>query len=162
MAMKLSMHKQDQIMILLLLLLFLGGASLEASMGEPEIFVNHKTKQCGEFSGFSDCGRSNPSGDWTSASGVCPSGYQQNVKIAAANYEGYKSEFCCSESHSGGEGSCQDLVVNKKQKLCAFVASIANCKKLPKNWNAAQAKAGLLELCPREFKWQQSVLSCSQ
>jgi hypothetical protein len=103
----------------------------------PLTVVNHDTKECAQIFGGDECMDCFPPEGWeilgVSSEFECPEGYTVIDKLDYT-CQGFKSQFCCSEGHSGAHGGCQDMVVDDKAKQCAFVEDITNCA-LPKGWN---------------------------
>lgn len=86
----------------------------------------------------------------------CPADYAL-VKDVSYNCQPFKSQFCCSEGHSGVPGNCQDLVVKDRAKQCAFVDNIADCE-LPGGWSKRPDSVGPRSwVCPAGYEWLESL-----
>lgn len=128
-----------------------------ATMAQPVYYVNHQQKKCGEFISGDECSHATIDTSWTVLSGQCPKNYQENVKIPKHKLTFYKNEFCCTQGHSGGDGSCIDLLINTNEKKCAFVQKIENCKNIPKFWVKPNTND---KLCPFDYIWEKKILEC--
>jgi hypothetical protein len=140
---------------LTLLFLLIGGKAL-AVPAPPEIAVNHETKECAEFFGGDECMSCSPPEGWEilgdSSEVECPAGYTFTSIEPVCRHS--KSQFCCSEGHSGASGDCEDMVINKKQNQCAFVEDINACN-LPSGWKARPEKTSLYDwTCPGSYTWE--------
>lgn len=128
----------------------------------PSIMVNHSTKQCSEFFPGDECIYCSPPEEWEDIGNAfttkCPPNYKK-VDISPT-CERSKSQFCCMEGHSGVHGDCNDMVMNKKTKECAFLDSVSECK-LPKGWIKKPIELNPNEWsCPFLYKWIKE-LKCS-
>jgi hypothetical protein len=144
-----------RVSILIIFFLVVTGSALAAPL-PPIVVVNHETRECGTIFAGDECTDCFPPHGWEVlgvASDVeCPTGYSP-VETVDITCHPFKQEFCCTEGHSGVPGDCQDLVVNKRAKQCAFVEDIENCG-LPKRW---QRRPEDLEpydwVCPYDYQW---------
>jgi hypothetical protein len=126
----------------------------------PELVVNHETKECAEFFGGDECTYCYPPEGWESLGESyeveCPAGYtlidDLDVECRAS-----KGEFCCSEGHSGAPGDCEDMVLHKRRKQCAFVDDIHTAV-LPKGWEAKpESMSPDRWSCPTEYEWVEDL-----
>jgi hypothetical protein len=120
------------------------------------ILVNHKTHQCAQITPGDECGDVILPPDWeyldASSGEKCPDDY--TLVDLRLEWKQFKSQFCCSEGHSGSAGDCQDVVTQPNKRQCAFVEDIQQCPGLPEGWKAWG------QGCPFDFYWTQDVV-CS-
>jgi hypothetical protein len=140
-----------------LLLSFLSVPDVLSAPVPPKLVVNHTTEECGEIFGGDECMDCFPEEGWEVLGLVfdegvqCPEGYARVDPPYTC--KGFKAEFCCTEYHSGAAGDCDDLVVNRRAKSCAFVVDIEQCA-LPRGWESrAEAGNGGVWQCPADFAW---------
>lgn len=130
---------------------------LSAAPMPEAIAVNDKTKECALFFLGDECTDCSLPEGWRqtgySNQVDCPDGYKK-IESVETKCVARKTAFCCSENHSGAAGNCQDLVINKTSKECAFLVNINNCTSLPQGW-----KTG--DVCPGTFQWRQDPLDCA-
>ena len=70
----------------------------------------------------------------------------------------FKIARCCTEGHSGAPGDCEDLVVNRILRECAFVEDI-NAAQLSGGWRSRPEDVTVREwVCPDHFTWQEEFL----
>ena len=147
------MRVRKILLLALIILLFLVGAEATAAAPlPPELAVNHETKECAEFWGGDECVRCSVPEGWEILGDTweaeCPADYAM-VEITP-ECSSAKVPFCCTEGHSGLAGDCDDVVINRLARHCAFVEDIANCPALPLGW----ARHG--EDCPY-YDWADDV-----
>ncbi|MGQ9600661.1 MAG: hypothetical protein ACUVWZ_14755 [Anaerolineae bacterium] len=154
------MKRVWDISLLLLSLLLIPWNGLFAAPLPPRLAVNHETRQCGEFIGGDECMDCFPPAGWE-VLGVafdvsCPEGY---THVGQIDYhcQPFKVSFCCSEGHSGAPGDCEDLVVSRSTKQCAFVEEIATCR-LPKGWSRRPDDMEPRKwVCPAGYEWIETL-----
>jgi hypothetical protein len=130
--------------------------ALSAAPLPPDVVVNHETKECAEVSGGDECMACYAPEGWESLGDIteaqCPSGYTFTNDLDV-ECRPFKTEFCCSEGHSGVHGDCEDLVVYRRKRLCAFVEDIQTVS-LPGGWR--QRPSGRDPdrwFCPSGYEW---------
>jgi hypothetical protein len=126
----------------------------------PELVVSHETKQCAEIFGGDECMDCRPPQGWESLGYAyeveCPAGYTR-IEGIEAECQASKSEFCCSEGHSGVHGDCEDLVVHSQRKQCAFVDDIYSIE-LPEGWDKRpESLASSRWFCPIDHDWVEGL-----
>ena len=110
--------------------------------------VNDETRECSSFSAGDECTRCLMPDGWRGIGmAPCPKGYA-NVE-ADRDCSVLKSEFCCSQGHSGGQGDCTKLLINPERKECVF-SDEARCAPSP-GWAPAKG------LCPEGYAWSDST-----
>jgi len=142
--------------VLLNLVLLLGTVRIVQAEPAPEKLVaNHKTKECATIFGGDECMDCLPPEGWEvlgwSYQVECPAGYTftEVEEICTP----FKNEFCCTEGHSGVQGDCEDLAINRVAQKCAFVEDIHACH-LPSGWNAKPEDMPNYEwACPGNYDW---------
>ncbi|MEA3344395.1 MAG: hypothetical protein U9Q16_01820 [Patescibacteria group bacterium] len=130
-----------------------------ASMALPRYGVNEETKECAKFFMGDECTSCELPEGWKMIEEFkCPNSYNkiQINSICTQN----KSQFCCTVSHSGANGYCEDTVVNHVEKQCAFVEDINKCEKLPNNWQQAEIIDFWGMACPCDYEWIPDTLDC--
>ncbi|MBU2099756.1 hypothetical protein KKB11_00820, partial [Candidatus Micrarchaeota archaeon] len=151
------MKKQILFGILAFTFLFLTLNSFAELVVSPNI-VNHKTKQClntlGKFmeDECTICSIEGLNSEWQQLDSFnkCPTEYELiELEAVGANYicQPLKGPFCCTIGHSGSAGDCKDLIINNKEKKCAFLENDTTKCYPPKDWEKSS------ELCPIEYKW---------
>jgi hypothetical protein len=118
------------------------------------------TRECAEIFGGDECMACYAPEGWETVSfaheAECPEGYTL-IEDLEAECRAFKDEFYCSEGHSGVHGECEDLVVHKKRKQCAFVEDIHNTV-LPEGWD--KRREGLAPdrwFCPHNYDWVENL-----
>jgi hypothetical protein len=141
-----------------------GNAAL-ATPTPPYVLVNETTLKCYIAILGDECSMCDPPPGWkvlgvaqdTSVAG-CPAGYTK-IEQLATDCRVYKDRYCCTEYFSG---DCEDLVVNKVARTCAFVDDINNCI-LPPGWSKrpADITAGRWRCptAPDSYEWK-DPLAC--
>jgi hypothetical protein len=130
----------------------------------PLLVVNHDSKECAEIFGGDECMDCFPPEGWEilggSSQAQCPPSYDW-IQELDYTCQGFKNQRCCTEGHTGAHGSCQDLVINEREKQCAFVETIDTCA-LPKNWRGKPADLQPVDwFCPAEYQWLDRSLDCA-
>jgi hypothetical protein len=125
----------------------------------PNLVVNHDAGQCAEVFAGDECMDCFPPEGWEvvgyALEHECPAGYAF-VEDLETTCRGFKSEFCCSEGHSGAHGECEDLVINHRADECAFVDEIEGCA-LPGGWEQRPGDLPPHEWhCPTGYNWVES------
>ncbi len=119
----------------------------------PRIVVNHQTRQCAEIVPGDECGDVVLPPDWEyldpDAGEKCPESY--TLIDLSPDWVHFKVSFCCTEGHSGVSGDCEDVVIRRSGRQCAFVDDINSCANLPDGWKAHR------ENCPVDFSWAEDV-----
>jgi hypothetical protein len=149
-------------LILIFLVIFsvtLLSSTVFASQALPRYGINEKTKECSEFYMGDECGTCVMPEGWEMIDEFeCPGGYAEIQ--ARSDCTPSKTPFCCTVSHSGANGDCEDVVVNDIEKKCAFVEDIGKCDKIPANWKKAEEFMGE-RLCPFvEYEWLEESVEC--
>jgi len=148
--------------LVLIALLFGRSPEARAAPSPPLVVVNRSTGQCATAFSGDECTSCGIPEGWEmlglAGEVECPAGYtlldQLDVECIPS-----KDSFCCSEGHSGSQGNCEDLVVNKEAEQCAFVDDVHTCT-LPKRWSARPEDVSLYAwVCPAGFEWV-SDLAC--
>jgi hypothetical protein len=134
----------------------IAGVDLSAAPLPPELVVNHETKECAEFFGGDECMSCTVPEGWEILGYVgeveCPAGYAY-IEHLEFECRPFKDEFCCSEGHSGVHGDCEDLVVDRGRKLCAFVDDIDTAQ-LPAGWEKRPEHLSPDQwYCPQDYAW---------
>lgn len=141
----------------LLLLLFVAVAlafprPAFATPPPPVILVNHTTRQCAQARLASPCYWCTPPEEWQVLGfaydhrNQCPAGYEDlGYTSLHVTCTAFNNPWCCSWYGNGGD--CEDLVVSKAQKLCAFVDEINGCT-LPEGW-----RRQVDGRCPVDYRW---------
>ncbi len=130
-----------------------------ASPLPPVYGVNHQTKECAEFFMGDECVACRLPDGWVvigrGMKNLCPGGYK-TVKVRSVCFP-QKNPFCCSKGHSGAPGNCKDLVINEKEKKCAFLDNIEKCRVIPEGWQRPRGE----NVCPFEgYRWLGNLLTC--
>lgn len=139
----------------LFLLLVVAAAAAMAALARaaplpPRRVVNHQTQQCAEIVPGDECGDVLLPPGWEYTDGECPAGYTPGeIQVEWVHFE---VSICCTEGHSGVAGDCQDVVIQRSLRQCAFVGDIEKCAGLPNGWEA------LGRDCPVEFTWVEDVV----
>jgi hypothetical protein len=126
----------------------------------PSLGMNEAAKQCASFYIGDECESCSMPGGWMPAEGdACPAGYE--VIEARAVCTPFRTAFCCSRSHSGAQGDCDDVVVNYAERACAFIDDIEKCATLPSGWQRAPVLEALGRVCPMDdFEWLPESMEC--
>jgi hypothetical protein len=123
-------------LVLITLLFLVASETVAAAPLPPELAVNHETKECAEFWGGDECVRCSVPEGWEilgqTYEAECPADYDM-VEITPECWAA-KEPFCCTEGHSGLAGDCDDVVINRPARQCAFVEDIDDCPALPLGW----------------------------
>jgi len=128
-------------------------AGVQESPAPPSIIINQTTKECTNFWLGDECVRCQVPTNWeTYNSNYCPIDYKR-VDLDV-DCEPLKTSFCCSQSHSGGDGDCEDLIININEKKCSFVEDINTCPSLVQGWQKVE------DLCPLDYQWVDGLASC--
>ncbi len=106
---------------------------LWASPQFPRLVVNRVAKQCATIIPGDECGHAVLPPDWTFET-ECPAAF--TVTRLSLTWVGNRSEFCCTEGHSGVQGDCKDVAVNRDKSLCCLVNDLGSCARLPDGWVA--------------------------
>jgi hypothetical protein len=142
------------LLLLCLVLLSLAGTAA-AAPAPPLTAVNEETKECGMMPGGDECANCYPTNGWTLlGNGVdveCPTGYVSGEPEYACEH--FKARHCCTESHSGSAGDCEDLIISHRYDQCAFVDDIDGCKP-PREWTQRpNGRKAEVWLCPADYEW---------
>ena len=136
-----------------------------ASQAMPVLGINNETMECAEFFMGDECISCSLPQGWRSIGNPydneCPEGYTkvQGEPICKP----LKNDFCCTVSHSGLNGDCEDLVVNDVERKCAFIDDINECDSLPLGWTRAEEYEFWGRVCPSpEYGWLDEYLECSK
>jgi len=106
-----------------------------------QYMVDNAARECSSFSAGDECTRCTMPQGWKSIGmGPCPIGYA-SVE-AQRQCSVLKSEFCCTQGHSGGQGDCAGMIVNPLAKECAFTDNPP-----PAGWSSTKG------LCPEGYSW---------
>lgn len=142
------------------ILLLVPWENVLAAPQPPKLVVNHESKQCAEIFGGDECMDCFPPEGWKvldySYEVECPADYKwvENVDYTC---QSFKDQFCCTQGHSGAAGDCEDLIINRSRRQCAFVESIVDCN-LPRGW---EKRPDDLELynwtCPGDHDWVDTI-----
>ncbi len=146
--------------VLLVILLLIPWSGLVAAPLPPRLAVNHETRQCGEFFAGDECMDCFPPAGWevlgVTSAVSCPEGYTDIGRIDH-QCQPLKASFCCSEGHSGAAGDCEDLVINRRAKQCAFVNDIETCR-LPTGWTRRPQDVEARNwVCPASYQWIEAL-----
>ena len=130
---------------------FSGKAEISAAPAPDKVVVNYETRQCALIFGGDECMDCFPPEGWEVLGYypdvMCPEDYEE-VNDLEIECRHFRNDHCCTEGHSGASGNCADLVVNSREKLCAFVENAAEAD-LPSGWKAKPENTPLQEwLCP--------------
>lgn len=130
--------------------LALAAVALAAPM-PPRTLVNHQTRQCAQIVPGDECGDVVlPAGwEYMEDDQSCPADYT-TIELRP-EWVHFKTDFCCSEGHSGSRGDCQDVVIQQHKRQCAFVEDIQSCPALPDDWSAWGQN------CPSGFEWVEDI-----
>ncbi len=125
------------IIVILIGIVFFIVGKVQAEMMPPRIAVNHETKECAEYNCGDECSDCILPEGWVTLGYAyqvsCPADYSV-VEIDAV-WKPLTNEFCCTPGHSGMPGDCEDVVINKSAKQCAFGSDvIESCGDLPFGW----------------------------
>lgn len=126
---------------------------VEAAPMPPQRLVNHDLRQCAWIVPGDECGDAVLPAGWEILdSDECPAGYAEvDLRMEWIHF---KTDFCCSEGHSGARGDCEDVVLQAAERRCAFVDDIHACAALPPGWAAHGGE------CPSGWTWT-DALTCS-
>ena len=153
--------------LILIFLLLLPWSQAHASMSAPSVVVNDGTQECMEgFHTGDECVFCTPPEGWkivgSQYNSTCPEGYTI-IDDLKGTCRGYQNEFCCSMNHSGGAGSCGNMIIRYPTKECAFVMDQNDCTAElleTKDWIKADLVNG--ELCPGNYSWLGEEVDCKQ
>jgi hypothetical protein len=137
-------------LLAILLLLVLPGVFVVSWAGAaplpPRMAANHQIRQCAMVLPGDECGDAILPPGWEYLDKPeCPSGYTQ-VELRL-EWKHFKAPHCCTESHSGVPGDCQDVIKQPVLRQCAFVDNLSTCPQLPPGWQP------LGRDCPVSFTW---------
>lgn len=121
-----------------------------------ETIINNQTMECSDFSRGDECVSCEIPAGWASLGydvNECPGGYAE--VSAQGNCTRFRISRCCSEGHSGAAGDCDDVIVNKAAKQCAFRNESACAT--PAGWVDAEGEFGF---CPADYEWKEDA--CGQ
>lgn len=154
-----SIVLKSDIVLFLLLFFVVPPSSVSSAPAPPAFGVNHQTKECGEFFMGDECVFCRLPEGWMEIPGrekaACPEGYNK-VRIRPVCFAA-KNNFCCTKGHSGAPGNCQDLVIQEKEKKCAFVENIEKCRAIPEGWQTPSGS----KLCPGfNYTWTDKLIAC--
>lgn len=154
--------------IIIGLLVYCTSAAIcHADQSMPALIANHETKECATmFTGDECMSCSEPEG-WevlgNAYSGKCPKNYTVREKEVPGVCKGMETPFCCTVMHSGFKGDCTNVVVNEKERTCAFVENLKKCKQLPQGWEKAKNQGLWGTVCPSiDYEWLNSNLNCGK
>jgi hypothetical protein len=135
-----------------LALLFGSVQIVQAEPAPDKLVVNHETKECAIIFGGDECMDCLPPEGWEvlgwSYQSECPAGY--TLTEVEEICTPFKTEFCCTEGHSGAHGDCDDLVINTTTSECTFVEDVNACH-LPADWEATPGE--VYWACPGNYDW---------
>ena len=136
-----------------------------AAPAMPALGINDETMECAEFFMGDECISCSLPQGWRSIGNPydneCPEGYAK--VLGEPICKPLKVEFCCTVSHSGANGDCEDVVVNGVEKKCAFVEDITECGSLPTGWTRAEEDEFWGKVCPSwEYGWLDDYLDCGE
>lgn len=130
-------------------LLVLAAGFASAAPAAPEVIVKVATNECADFSRGDECAWCDIPEGWISlgyGTTECPPNYTRaDVEIECVRA---KTDFCCTEGHSGADGDCDALIINDLNKRCRF----RNGGPVPYGWKEMPAGAGSW-LCPDGYVW---------
>jgi hypothetical protein len=149
------MKRKGQLRALTIAILtfFPWGAVVAAPL-PPLVVVNHEAKECSRILGGDECMDCLPPEGWEvlGFDAQCPSDYAV-VENLPRTCMPFKTQFCCSEGHSGAHGDCEDLVINDRARQCAFVEDIDECE-LPSGWKRMPDNLEPHDwVCPSKAEW---------
>lgn len=125
----------------------LAGIAFSAPMPE-EYIINNATMECAVFWGGDECLYCDMPVGWKSIGlsheTECPDGYAE-ISLKT-NCTQVKDSFCCTESHSGGPGNCDGMIISHFTRECALLDNISACA-VPAGWSSANG------LCPPDYEW---------
>ncbi len=137
------------------LALILIAALAAAAPSPPEVIVNNRTMECSPYNAGDECTRCAIPDGWTSlgyGTVECPQGYAETrapiVCTPAVN------ERCCSEGHSGANGDCGKMIINRRTKQCVFANGTA-----PSGWEG-EANGTESWQCPEGYTWAENTGPC--
>lgn len=153
------MPKLVLIVFIMTLSLYLTSVAIAAPI-PPLRVVNHETKECGEIFGGDECMDCFPPEGWEIIGRAfdedCPEGYE-DIDSPGYACEPFKDQFCCTEGHSGAHGDCEDMVIHKRRKECAFVSDIYAVE-VPRGWRSRPDNlSGYEWACPYEYDWVDEI-----
>lgn len=111
----------------------------------PRTAVNHAARECAQVLPGDECGDAILPAGWEYVDGDCPADYAR-VELRL-QWSHFKAPFCCTEGHSGSRGDCEDVILQKDERRCAFVEDLGRCASLPPGWIA------LGKECPAGYEW---------
>ena len=130
----------------------------------PKVIVNHQTRECAiviEGDECTDCFI--PEGwDELGMYGVveCPAEYTKIDRRLEC--QPFQIDRCCTEGHSGARGDCEDMVINRPKRLCAFVEDVTTIQ-LSGGWQSRPADVEYRNwICPNNFSWESGLLTAEQ
>ena len=131
-----------------------------AAPAMPRYGINEQTKECSQFFMGDECSVCSMPEGWQNIDDqICPEGYKEVNTNSVCKRN--KVDHCCTAGHTGGNGDCEDVVINEAEKKCAFVEDINKCKKLPTNWKQAEVVDFWGKSCPSyKYQWSEEVLDC--
>lgn len=126
----------------------------------PKLVVNHDLKQCAEIFAGDECMDCFAPAGWEdlgfSSDAVCPADYSW-VELET-ECQPFKTVFCCTQGHSGAHGDCEDMIINRLARKCAFVEDVNTCN-LPARWYAKPENVANRDWeCPYDsFDWEEDI-----
>jgi hypothetical protein len=124
------------------------------TLAAPEyvIVVNHSTKECIHMYAGDECQNCSPVEGWQILEGAvsledCPADY--SIVEDASLYRRcvpIETTGCCSTPHTGSNGDCRNVIINRTAEECAFV-DVNACPRLSEGWEMHRT------LCPFGYTW---------
>jgi hypothetical protein len=145
--------KKTLLVVMILVSFCFPGAQVSAAPAPPQLMVNHESRQCADYWAGDECMSCSAPAGWEVLEGwrpevECPDGYTEvEIDLECTHH---KVDFCCTEGHSGAAGDCEDVVISRATRQCAFVEDIGQCPSLPGGWE----KHG--ENCPY-YDWAEEI-----
>jgi hypothetical protein len=130
----------------------------------PKVIVNHQTRECAIVIEGDECMDCFIPEGWDELGMYgdveCPADYTKiDLRLEC---QPFKIDRCCTEGHSGARGDCEDMVINRPKRLCAFVEDV-NTIQLSGGWQSRPADVEYRNwICPNNFSWESGLLTAEQ
>ena len=158
------MNKNLSLLLIVLVYASLFLSAAAAARLPPKTFVNHRTTECAALILGDECTDCFVPAGWEElgmyGDVTCPEDYTE-IDLRP-ECQPFKIARCCTEGHSGAAGDCEDLVINRLKRQCAFVGDI-NTTQLSGSWQSRPVDVPVNGwVCPGNFTWQEKPLTAAE
>lgn len=119
----------------------------------PELIVNYQEKKCAYMNPGDECNQCNITPGWVSlgfSNASCPQGYSV-VDMRSFECAPLRSQYCCTEGHTGSAGNCSGIYISDSLRSCVFLNTAACVPS--EDWAPAK------DLCPADYSWNDETCS---